>query len=59
MNKNADPRSRKTLRASFYIVTILSIIVYFYLIHLRLLEIEKIRCQTWHWQVCDEILAQK
>lgn len=57
--------SRKTKKletSAIIILTVLSILylsIFFYFLHLRLLEIEKARCEVWHWQVCDEVLAKK
>ncbi len=27
----------------------------FWLIHLRLTEIEKIRCEVWDWKICQDL----
>lgn len=53
-----SPRSRKTLGALMLIV---AWVVSLWFVHLRLLQIEKIRCQSpgLNWQICDQVLAKK
>jgi len=57
--KKCQPLSRKTLEAGFYIIALFLLCLSIFLIHNRLLDVEKIRCQTWHWSVCDQVLAER
>jgi len=49
--------NRKKLLISAIFYFLLSLVLLF-LIDRRLSYIEKLRCETWHWEVCDEVLKK-